>query len=318
MRSGMTRPGYLGGTLVLALLVSACGGSSSPAAAPRAAAKLSGSNIVLASASTTVAAGSARIALSVSGSGGAASLVALTADGVEDFATGNSQLTMHFGGAMSAFISGDMEVRSLDKVSYIKLPATLRGVLGRLSGGKSWFSVDTSKLGGKQSSLPGLGQSDPTQFLAYLETVSDNVTKVGSESIRGVDTTHYHATFDLAKAVKQTGVPQTLRRGLKKILGTGASGSPTIPADVYIDAAGRLRRLSMQLDLAQFGGLGGSGSAGLATTITTSIDLYDFGVAVDVQAPPAGDVAQLPMMGMNGFGGFGSRRPAAARSLTTQ
>ena len=323
MRGGMTRTGLLGGTLALALLVSACGGSSSPSAAPTTTvAKLSGSKIVLASASTTVSAGSAKVALSVSGSGGIGSLVSFTADGVEDFSNGNSQLTMHFGGALSALMSGDIEVRSVDKVAYIKMPASMSGILGQLTNGKPWFSIDASKLGGKQqNALPGVGQSDPTQFLAYLETVSDNVTKVGSEAIRGVDTTHYHVTFDLAKAVNRAGVPASLRGGLSKALGARGAGPATIPADVFIDASGRLRRLSMQLGLPQFGGSGGSGGSGapgLDSTVTTSIDLYDFGTPVDVQAPPADQIAPLPMFGMNGGGAFGSRRPAATGSAITQ
>ena len=63
--------------------------------------------------------------MSVSATGEAASAIALTADGVTDFATGDSQLTMHFGGAMVALFSGDLEVRSVDHVAYVQLPSAL-------------------------------------------------------------------------------------------------------------------------------------------------------------------------------------------------
>ena len=61
--------------------------------------------------------------MSVSATGEAASAIALTADGVTDFTTGDSHLTMHFGGAMSSLFSGDLEVRSVDSVAYMQLPS---------------------------------------------------------------------------------------------------------------------------------------------------------------------------------------------------
>ena len=74
--------------------------------------------------------------------------------------------------------------------------------------------------------MPGLGQSDPPQFLAYLETVSAGVTKVGTETMRGVDTTHYHATLDLAKAVDRADVPPSLRDELSRSQQTRARHDP--------------------------------------------------------------------------------------------
>ena len=52
----------------------------------------------------------------------------------------------------------------------------------RVFGGK-WLKMPG--IGDANGVLPGLGQSDPSQFLAYLETVSDGVKKVGSERFAG-------------------------------------------------------------------------------------------------------------------------------------
>jgi hypothetical protein len=305
----------------MALVISACGGSgssSSPAAAQHPATKAATGAVVLASARTTAAAGSARIALSVGGGSQAASF-SLTADGVADFKTGDSQLTMHFGGGMAGIISGDLEVRSVAKVVYVQLPASLRGVLGRFTGGKPWLKLDLSKAKGGGSVVPGIGESDPSQFLAYLQTVSDDVTKVGTEKVRGVDTTHYHATFDLAKAVKQRGMSTSVRDALAKIRASHGTTLPKIPADIFLDSDGRLRRMTMQLDLSSFMGVGGgSGRVGSVPTVTTSLDMYDFGVPVNVVAPPAADVATLPNFGMNGGGGFGPGKRVANPASAVQ
>jgi hypothetical protein len=311
--------------LAMALLISACGGSGSPSksAAEHPTTTVATGAVVLASARTTARAGSARIAISVTAGGSDAAAFALTAEGLADFKTGNSQLTMHFGGAVAGLISGDLEVRSVDGVAYVQLPPTLRSVLGRLGADKPWLAIDASKIKGNQTVVPGVGESDPTRFLAYLETVSDDVTKVGTEKVRGVDTTHYHATFDLAKAVDQERVPQSLRDALAKLKATNGVGAdlPTIPADIFLDAQGRLRRLSMQLDLASFaaGIGGGSGRAGSIPTVTTTIEMYEFGVPVHVTKPPADQVGELPMLGAGSFGGFGSgKKPAAAASSTQE
>ncbi len=303
----------------MTLLLAACGGSDG--SSPSAAAGPSGAsapNVVLASARKTAKAGSARVALAVSATGKAAQAISITADGITDFATGDSDLTMHFGGAMGSMFSGDLTVRSVDDVAYVQLPSGLGGILGGLTGGKQWISIDASDMAGaSQGPVPGLGQSDPTQFLAYLETVSDDVKSVGTEKVRGVDTTHYTATLDLGKAVDQSEVPAELRDALQKLLAKNGGKAPTIQAEVWVDDAGRVRRLTMDLDLASFAGLaGGTGSVGAAPVVTVSIELYDFGVPVKLQAPPASDVAQLPSFGGLG-GGLGGGPGAGLGSKET-
>ena len=61
-------------------------------------------------------------------------------------------------------------------------------------------------------------------------------------------------------------------------------GTKTIPVEVFVDADGRLRRLNMDLSMIVQG-------QRLATEQT--VDYYDFGVDVDVDAPPASQVYDL-------------------------
>ena len=174
----------------------------------------------------------------------------------------------------------------VDRAAYLKMPETLFG--GLLGSGK-WFKMPN--LGDANSAVPGLGQSDPSQFLAYLETVSAGVTKVGTETIRGVDTTHYTASLDPAKAGSRADVPPSLRDDLSKIL--QKNGVPfTIPADVWVDSDGLARRIQLKLDLGRMAGTGGGSDL---PVMTISIDLYDFGVPVHVEAPPADQVTEFPV-----------------------
>ena len=63
--------------------------------------------------------------------------------------------------------------------------------------------------------------------------------------MRGVDTTHYHATLDLGKAVDQQGRSARVARRAAQAAGEERSDdAPTIPADVWVDDAGRVRRIA--------------------------------------------------------------------------
>jgi len=254
--------------------------------------------VVLASVQATTAAKSARISMTISSGGSAAEGLAVTADGVTDFANGDSVLTMKFSSSGAGFLSGGIEVRTVDGAAYTKMPESLGGMLG----GRKWLKMPAF---GATGLLPGFDQSDPSQFLAYLETVSSGVKKVGTESIGGVETTHYSATLDLAKALNRSNVPASLKDDLGKILEKDGS-SFTLPADVWVDNDGLTRRIQLKLDLGRLA----CGGVSDAPTMTMSMDLYDFGVPVHVEAPPASDTIDLKDFGQNGGGTFGTLGPS--------
>jgi hypothetical protein len=66
----------------------------------------------------------------------------------------------------------------------------------------------------------------------------------------------------------------------------------TIPADVWVDSDGLARRIQLKLDLGTMAGTGGGSDL---PVMTISIDLYDFGVPVHVEAPPADQVTEFPV-----------------------
>ncbi len=233
--------------------------------------------LLAASVAKTEAAKNAQIHMDVQSSAGGQS-VDVTGDGIIDFTSGKFQLVMNL--PQTAGLGGTIEERVIDGVVYIQLPAAA----GIVTGGKTWIKVDASRLSGG-SSPSSLGQ-DPTQYLGMLRSVSDSVTNLGPAEVRGVQTTHYRAQVDLTKAAAASGADAASIAQFKTAFGT-----TTIPEDVYIDAKGLTRRVSIS-----FAPTGGSASAAAAVSFSTTVDLFDFGSTdtSDIVAPPPGEVGSLP------------------------
>lgn len=226
-------------------------------------------DVVRAAAEKTIDAGSARMSMTMEGPG-----MSMTASGVTatDKVLGSMTMTMNAGGQKI-----DMEMRMLGQVMYMKMP-------GLPTGGKPWAKIDIEALS-KQgnvdlAALSQIQQNDPKQALAYMRGMSDDVKEVGTEDVRGTATTKYEGTLDMnaaAKAQTDARVRAAIESVVKQL------GTAKIPTTLWIDAEGRMRKMVQTIDLSATGG-------GASGTMTTTIEMYDFGVAVDVKAPPENEV----------------------------
>ena len=230
----------------------------------------------------TFAAKNAKIRLDFNGSVAGQNL-SFGGDGIADFAGKKFQLTLQLPAA--AGISGTIEERVIGKDIYLQLPATERSA----TGGKPWVKFNASDFSASSTTGLNLGQEDPTQLLSTLRGVSDSVTKVGTAQIRGVQTTHYRAEVDLAKAIKASGADASTLDTFAKTL-----GSQTIPEDVYLDSSGLARRFSVTIKPVLPSSSAASSAGPVSFTIT--VDLYDFGSAdtSGITAPPAGEIGSFP------------------------
>jgi hypothetical protein len=104
-----------------------------------------------------------------------------------------------------------------------------------------------------------------------------NVKVVGTEAVRGVATTHYSVTIDLAKK-EATAEQRKLLNALKSQV-----GATTQPVDVWLDGQSRARRFVMKITT----------KAAQPVTFTTTVEYFDFGSAVSVSEPPPADVTDL-------------------------
>jgi hypothetical protein len=139
---------------------------------------------------------------------------------------------------------------------------------GQLPSGKSWMAIDLTKTGKALGlDVGGISSQSPVSTLDQLKANGD-VTKVGTETIDGVETTHYTATIDPAKTAK-----------LAKALHITVSYKP---ADVWIDANGLVRR--MHLAYSQT-----AGTSTPASTNDTTISFSNYGTEVQVDLPSPAD-----------------------------
>jgi hypothetical protein len=190
--------------------------------------------------------------------------VSVFSTGIVDFATGDSTVMMASEGGGPP---GSIETRTVSGVSYL-----------RVNGEGMWMPSPTAEIAPDVPPLysvltgaGGLGSGStpvPTQWLGVLAQVSD-VEPVGDETIDGVETIRYHATFDLLAA-------------LADAMGEDAPDAPSgdTEVDVWIDGDGRVRRLVVEVP-ARHG------------PVVMRTDITDFGIPVDVAAPPPSQVLHV-------------------------
>jgi hypothetical protein len=230
----------------------------------------------------------ARVAMEMVMSGGGQDIT-ITADGGVDFTTQRAAMTMSMGEQMAAAGLGEISMVTDGTIIYMQLPnAEALGV------STPWVKMDTETMPG----MGGLGQlqqtgNDPTKSMEMLQGVSDDITEVGEEEIRGEPTTHYTATIDMDKALEQ--VPEESRSFIQQQI--DLLGTSTLPVDVWIDEEGRLRRQRMDIDTTGMA----AGSPDAPAQISTTIDMYDFGAEVDTEPPPADQVTDFAdVQGLSG------------------
>jgi len=165
---------------------------------------------------------------------------------------------------------------------YIRFPLMAKD----LPGGKTWIKGDAKALSGADagqlSQFGSFAGTDPRDVLGLLKAVSGSIEAVGSEKIRGVETSHYRATIDTSK-VEQL-VPEAQRQSLGGVdQAAKQAGLTELPLDVWIDADQRLRKLSIDLDAKQPG-------TDQSVKASLVVELYDYGTPLDVELPPADQV----------------------------
>lgn len=159
-----------------------------------------------------------------------------------------------------------MEMVMLDKVLYIAgggLP---------LPEGKKWFKVDMTD---PDSLFGQLGKStDPNLMFKAMETPKE-FELLGTEEVDGVETNHYNVVMDTASYTEALDLPAEVAKFLPKEIGI----------EMWVDADNQPRKFHQELEVPSMSG------GGEPTLSTTEGTYYDFGTEVDVEAPPAAEVA---------------------------
>ncbi|MEO5662260.1 MAG: hypothetical protein ABIR39_03165 [Nocardioides sp.] len=170
--------------------------------------------------------------------------------------------------SMEASSTGDqaLEMVMLDQILYISgggLP---------LPDGKKWFKVDMSD---PDSLFGALGKStDPKLMFKAMETPKE-FELLGTEEVDGVETNHYRVVMDTKAYADALDLQAEVAKFLPKDIGI----------EMWVDADNRPRKFHQELEVPSMSG------GGKPTLSTTEGTYFDFGTDVEVEAPPAAEVA---------------------------
>jgi hypothetical protein len=190
--------------------------------------------------------------------------------------------------SMTATAAGQTtEMRLVDQVMYIKLPAEERKQMGT---DKVWAKISadgsdplSQALGGALSQ--SAEQSDPSKMLDQISKAGRIVSSDQTE-LNGRKVNHYKVEIDLAKAVDQIAaqVPAAAREQVtEKLKGKDIK----IPAEVWLDE----ENLPVQMTMDQGPMMQALGAP--AGDAKFTMKYTDWGTQVDVTAPPADQVVDL-------------------------
>lgn len=165
----------------------------------------------------------------------------------------------------------------VDNVFYMKMPQ-----LSAMIAPAEWVEMDLSKideLGGFsfEELIDQTRQMDPMTQIRMLQASGD-FHEVGTETVDGVETTHYSGSVDVSKLSDLAGMDEDLRRMVEK--GYDTLGISTVNYEVWLDGDFFVRKMVMELP----------GSEG---TQTMTMTLSDYNQPVDIEAPPASDTVDL-------------------------
>jgi hypothetical protein len=208
------------------------------------------------------------------------------------------QATMTITGSTSLKAAMSGTILSASNRGALALRETVLGhsvnVSERYSGKTYWVSVTgipgastlTSKpwlkynIGStlNQLGVGGLpsGGSNPTQFLTYLKAAGADTQQLGSQTIRGVATTHYAVTVNLNNYAQRvpTAERAAARRSIQRLIST--IGSNTLHMQIWVDDHDFARRLYLSFPECV---------AQQHLRLGMTMDLFDFGTTATVSLP---------------------------------
>jgi hypothetical protein len=141
-----------------------------------------------------------------------------------------------------------------------------------IKGKTYWVKEREPEMSGDPAELlipfPG-GVTKPTDVLSRVLAASEETKLLGEENVRGVEARHFRAQVDGRKLLEQ--LPSDKRPDPEEVW-----GDRFIPVELWIDEESRLRRLKLSEEFSEDG----------PDSMVMTIELFDYGVEVDVQPPP--------------------------------
>ncbi|MGA9596333.1 MAG: hypothetical protein WBV06_09260 [Acidimicrobiia bacterium] len=179
---------------------------------------------------------------------------------------------------------GEMEIRTIGDTSYMRF-----GLFSMLGITTDWVSMPATDAGGMASGF-GAGPTNPEDLMqAWGASAWSNVEDLGTETVRGVNTTHYRAVVDVA------GMMDAADAQVQTDLNSFGTLPDTMPVEFWLGDDNVMHKMVMQFD-------GSGDSSNGFGSMTMTWEMYDFGADINIEAPPADQVTDgSDLAGM--FGG---------------
>ena len=229
------------------------------------------------------------------------------ATGVLD--TANDRVRVQLGGDKSAPVDDDSGAwfeAIVDKsIAYV-----------RIGGDGRWVRLDGSGIGLSLADLRTRGATSPQALVASLEDAHDDFEKVGTEELRGEQTTHYRGTLSAGRELAETLVDRAseVQAELDNADSESSRDNKTsadaatpnrservdrvadalgkgVASDVWLDSEGRPRRIEQSIQWATLlSALDDSTNDNSATSekdgrVSIGLDLWNYGTAGAVTVP---------------------------------
>lgn len=199
-------------------------------------------------------------------------------------AAGGEEIPAEFGDMF-----GEMEVRVVDGVSYIKFP-----FFALLFGAETeWISAPAEEGSNLTSDFTFAQPDNPAEILGDLENADAEVTEVGRETVNGVETTHYRVVFDTATLLAEMSAEERAELEERAPIPDGQ-----FPIDLWISDDGLIIRYIMDID----GSIVAAQDDDQFERMVMTFNLYDINEPVDIVAPDPADVSDIESLGAGFFG----------------
>jgi len=183
---------------------------------------------------------------------------------------------------MDAGGTGQMSMVLLDGVLYMKLPA------GLVPGDKPWIKIDSNDKSNPMAQALGSltdqmrQNADPREALEQFKDAG-TIESTEQASVNGEETTHYKIKVDvqkLAENQKDATLAQAMQEAIK-------SGLKDFPVDLWVNDDGLPVRMSIEMPTAD-------PTSGKTVPVKVQVDYTKWGEPVNIEAPPADQVGEMP------------------------
>lgn len=178
---------------------------------------------------------------------------------------------------VAAGMLGEIAFRQIGETAYVKFPF-FTAMLGSET---EWVSMPADEGDAFASDFETV-PTDPTELVENFDEEGASIEEVGTETVNGVEATHYRITLD--PEAMDLSAEEEAELADSGILTTGV-----IPMDIWISEDGYMTRMVMVID-----GTGLDSASGEEfETMTMTYNVFDVNTGVVIEEPPADQVTPM-------------------------